>query len=63
MQDEFGWSIPDADSLDEFRFVFLGVDPSGRLLVTVYAFRSAKVRIISSRVASLAEARVYRERA
>jgi uncharacterized DUF497 family protein len=35
--------------------------PEGRLLVTVYAHRAQKVRIISSRKASRAERRRYEE--
>jgi len=51
----------DPDAVDEERFICLGVDPEGRLLVTVYAHRGDNVRIISSREASPGERRRYEE--
>ena len=51
----------DPDAVDEERFICLGTDPEGRLLVTVYAHRVDNVRIISSREASSGERRRYEE--
>ena len=51
----------DPDASDEERFVCLGIDPEGRLLVTVYTYRGENVRIISSRSASPGERRRYEE--
>lgn len=57
LEDPFGLSIPDPDSLGESRFVGLGTDPAGRILVTVYTLRGHCMRIISSRAAGRAERR------
>lgn len=51
--------MPDPDSYDEPRFLFVGADPGGRVLVTVYTIRGRVTRIISSRKASRAERRMY----
>jgi uncharacterized DUF497 family protein len=51
----------DPDASDEERFICLGADPEGRLLVTVYTCRGDNVRIISSRSASPGERRRYEE--
>jgi uncharacterized DUF497 family protein len=55
-------SMPDPDSSGEQRFIGLGADPSGRVLVTVYSMRGRSTRIISSRKASRAERRNYEAR-
>jgi uncharacterized DUF497 family protein len=47
------------DAIDESRFICLGADPSGRILITVFAPRGDSIRIISSRKASRAERRPY----
>ena len=59
VEDSLGFSAPDPDSAGESRLLYLGADPSGRVLVTVYAVRGRAVRIISSRKASRAERRAY----
>lgn len=59
LEDPSGLSVPDADSSGESRVIFLGADPAGRVLVTVYTLRGRSVRIISSRKASRAERRAY----
>jgi len=51
----------DPDASDEERYVCLGLDPEGRLLVTVYTDRGENVRVISSRPASPGERRRYEE--
>jgi uncharacterized protein len=61
LSDESAITIPDPDSEDEDRFVSLGMDPTGRVLVTVITHRGEKVRIISSRKASKGERRQYEE--
>lgn len=50
---------PDPDAQDEERFVSLGMDARGQLLVTVFMYREDTLRIISSRKASRAERRRY----
>jgi uncharacterized protein len=61
LSDEFAITISDPDSEDEDRFVSLGMDPSGRVLVTVFTHRGERIRIISSRKASKGERRQYEE--
>lgn len=58
-EDPMGISAPDPDSSGEVRFIYLGADPSGRVLVTVYTLRGRRVRTISSRRASRAERHAY----
>ncbi len=62
LEDPMGLSIPDPHAWHEPRFIFLGIDPSGRVLLTVYAFRGESIRIISARLASPAEHREYEGR-
>lgn len=59
LEDPMGFSVPDPDSSGESRLIYLGADPAGRLLVTVYTLRGRVVRIISSRKASRAERKAY----
>ena len=59
LEDPLGLSIPDPDTSGEARLIFLGADPAGRVLVTVYTMRGRSTRIISSRKASRAERRAY----
>ncbi len=49
------------DRHGERRFVSLGLDPQGRLLVVVYAWRAGTIRIISARKADRSERREYGE--
>jgi len=59
LEDPLGLSTPDPDTSGEPRMIFLGADPAGRLLVTVYTMRGRFTRVISSRKASRAERRAY----
>lgn len=59
LEDLMGFSTPDPDTSGEPRMIFLGVDPTGRVLVTVYTLRGRSTRIISSRKASRVERRAY----
>ncbi len=52
----------DADAEGEQRFVALGLDGRGRLLVVVYTFRQGKRRLISARKATKKEENVYAQR-
>ncbi|MCH9025832.1 MAG: BrnT family toxin [Proteobacteria bacterium] len=61
LEDEFAITIADPDSKDEVRFVSLGMDANGRVLVTVFTHRDDAVRIISSRIASKGERKRYGE--
>ena len=62
LSDDLAVTISDPDSEDEERFVSLGMDPNGRVLVTVFTRRRDSIRIISSRKASKGERRQYEER-
>ncbi len=44
---------------NEQRFVTLGLDPTGRLLVVVYTWRGEEVRMISARPAEPHERKEY----
>ena len=59
LEDPLGRTVPDPDASGEERFICLGADPSGRILVTVFAPRGERIRIISSRKASRAERSSY----
>jgi uncharacterized DUF497 family protein len=59
LEDPAALTMPDPDSTGEPRFVCLGVDSMGRVLVTVFTYRGGKIRIISSRKASRSERRNY----
>jgi uncharacterized protein len=59
LEDPLGFSIPDPDTPGEARLIFLGADPAGRVLVTVYTLSGRSTRIISSRKASRTERRAY----
>ena len=61
LEDSLALTIPDPDSTGESRFISLGMDPLGRVLVTAFAYRDDHVRIISSRIASRGERRKYEE--
>lgn len=50
------------DEPDEERFVTVGVDALGRLLVVAYAWREDDVRLISARKATASERRQYEKR-
>jgi uncharacterized DUF497 family protein len=62
LEDPQALTDADPDASDEQRHICLGVDPEGRLLVTVYTYRGDTVRIISSRSASPGERRRCEER-
>ena len=59
LEDEQALTRADTGSDDEARFVTLGMDPSGRLLVVVFTFRGEAVRLISAREATRREQRQY----
>jgi uncharacterized protein len=56
--DPFALSRPD-EAVDEERFVSIGADFLGRILVVVYALRGNDVRIISARTATRSERLTY----
>ncbi len=59
LRDPNAVTIEDPDSEGERRFVTLGMDALGRILVLVHTPRGAKTRIISARKASRGESEQY----
>jgi len=58
LYDDCAITVPD-DRTDEERFVTIGMDVLGRVLVVVYTWRAARVRLISARGATARERRTY----
>ncbi|MFN4905336.1 MAG: BrnT family toxin [Planctomycetota bacterium] len=59
LRDPMALTIEDPDSEGEVRFVTLGMDALGRVLVVVHTPRGDRVRLISARKASAGEAEQY----
>ncbi len=58
LMDDMAITIEDVH-LDERRFVTIGMDDTGKILVVVYTFRGESIRIISARKATAKEIAVY----
>jgi uncharacterized DUF497 family protein len=61
-EDPAAITLEDPDSVGEQRFISLGLDFLGRLLVVVYTYRQDDVRIISARQATRKEMSIYEKR-
>jgi uncharacterized DUF497 family protein len=61
LEDDLALTIHDPKPASEERFITLGVDSLGRLLVVVYTWRGEAVRLISARPATPRERRSYEE--
>ena len=61
LEDDSALTIRDLSSEDEERWVTMGMDVSGRLLVVVYTWRGERVRLISARQATPDERQQYEE--
>lgn len=59
LRDEMAVTIEDPDAVGEQRFVTLGLDALGRLLIVVHTQRDERTRLISARKASRGEAEQY----
>lgn len=59
LEDDYALTIED-DLPGERRFISMGMDEAGQLLVVVYTYRGEGVRIISARRATTAERAVYK---
>ena len=59
LRDPMALTIEDPDSRAEQRFVTLGMDALGRVLVVVHTQRGERTRVISARKASRGEADRY----
>lgn len=58
LEDDYAITIED-DHPTERRFITLGRDETGEVLVVVYTYRGNSIRLISARKASAAERRTY----
>jgi uncharacterized DUF497 family protein len=58
-EDEWALTIKEEYIEDEQRFVTMGMDFLGRVLVVVYTYRGDTIRLISARVATKSERRTY----
>ena len=59
LRDPMALTIEDPDATDEVRYITLGMDALGRLLVVVHTPRDERTRLISARKASPREAEQY----
>jgi uncharacterized DUF497 family protein len=59
LRDPFAVTIEDPDAQGEARFVTLGMDALGRILVVVHTPRGSRTRLISARKCSRSEAEQY----
>ena len=59
LRDPFAVTIDDPDAEVEQRFISLGMDVLGRVLVVVHTLRGDRVRLISARKASKGEVEQY----
>ena len=61
-EDEWALTFEDNDIHGEQRFITIGSDFLGRILVVVYTYREDDIRLISARVATNAEREEYEQR-
>jgi uncharacterized protein len=59
LRDDMAVTVEDPDAVGERRFVTLGMDALGRVLVVVYTPRGVRARLISARKASRGESEQY----
>jgi uncharacterized protein len=60
-EDYLALTMRDANLGNEERWVTLGMDALGRLLVVIYTWRAERIRLISARLATPRERRQYEE--
>ncbi|HEX19937.1 MAG TPA: BrnT family toxin [Acidiferrobacteraceae bacterium] len=61
LYDPMALSFEDSDAEGEQRFVSIGRDAMGDVLVVVYSYRDDAIRLISARRATRKEVRIYEE--
>jgi uncharacterized protein len=59
LRDEMAVTVEDPDAIGEQRFITLGMDALGRVLVVVHTQRGERTRMISARKASRGESEQY----
>ena len=62
LYDPHALTIEDPDAAGEVRFVSIGLNSRGRVLVVVYTYRDEHVRLISARRATRQEKTAYEKR-
>ena len=58
--DDFSTTVND-ERFEEERFITIGIDAFGRVLVVVYTWRDNEIRLISARTATRSERKQYEE--
>ena len=58
--DDFSTTVSD-ERFEEERFITIGIDAFGRVLVVVYTWRDNEIRLISARTATRSERKQYEE--
>ena len=61
LEDDLSLTIRDPGIADEERWITLGMDGFGRLLVVIYTWRGERIRLISARRATGREKSQYEE--
>ena len=62
LKDDFSATAPDLEhSINEFRFLTFGISSRGRLLAVSHTERGSVIRIISARLATRTERKIYEE--
>lgn len=62
-EDERALTMPDElTAVDEQRYLTMGRDPLGRILVVAYTWSGERIRLVSARPATRAERRQYQAR-
>jgi len=59
--DQYAISVPDPGASGEERFILVGMDALGTIVVVVYTYRGDSIRIISARRATRSEREGYEE--
>lgn len=59
LRDPHALTTEDPDAENEQRFVTLGLDSIGRVLIVVYTYEEENIRLVSARKASLNERKSY----
>lgn len=57
-EDDLAITIPD-NRFEEERFITIGIDAFGRVLLVVYTWREDEIRLISARIATRKERKQY----
>ena len=61
LEDERALTVRDLYSLEEERWITLGLDAFGRTLLVIWSWRGEQIRLISARRATRKERRQYEE--